>query len=99
MEDFDRIVDRRGSDSYKWDEGESRSGDVIPMWVADMDFQAPACVREAVGAWAAHGAYGYYQTPDRYYDAFLRWEKEEHGFAMEREWLRFSPFLPRSWSW
>lgn len=94
-------VDRRETDCCKWDGLQQEFGqeDLLPLWVADMDFQAPACVREAVGAWAAHGAYGYYQTPDRYYDAFLRWEKEEHGFAMEREWLRFSPGIVSAIYW
>ena len=59
--DFDKIIPRRGTDSYKWDTPEER--DVLPMWVADMDFQtAPAIIR-AVEQRATHGIYGYTKVP------------------------------------
>ncbi len=94
-------IDRRNTDCYKWDGLEAQFGDadLLPLWVADMDFQCPAAVRQAVSAWAAHGVFGYYKTPDRYFDAFLRWEREEHGFSLEREWVRFSPGIVSALYW
>ena len=94
-------IDRRNTDCYKWDGLEAQFGDaeLLPLWVADMDFQCPAPVRQAISAWAAHGVFGYYKTPDRYFDAFLRWEREEHGFTVEREWMRFSPGIVSALYW
>ena len=94
-------VDRNGTDCLKWDGAKARFGEsgLLPLWVADMDFQAPACVREAVSSWAAHGAYGYYQTPDRYYKAFLHWEERRHGYAAEKEWLRTAPGVVPALYW
>lgn len=101
--DYESLVyiDRNGTDCVKWDGTKSTFGEagLLPLWVADMDFQAPACVREAVASWAAHGAYGYYKTPDRYYKAFQRWEQEQHGYTVEREWIRFSPGIVSAIYW
>lgn len=94
-------IDRQNTDCCKWDGTLRQFGQegLLPLWVADMDFQCPACVRLAVNAWAAHGAFGYYQVPEHYYDAFLRWEKEEHGLTLEREWIRFSPGIVSAIYW
>ena len=101
--DYESLVyiDRNGTDCIKWDGTKKTFGEagLLPLWVADMDFQAPACVREAVASWAAHGAYGYYKTPDRYYKAFQRWEQEQHGYTVEREWIRFSPGIVSAIYW
>ena len=101
--DYESLVyiDRNGTDCVKWDGTKGTFGEagLLPLWVADMDFQAPACVREAVASWAAHGAYGYYKTPDRYYKAFQRWEQEQHGYTVEREWIRFSPGIVSAIYW
>lgn len=90
MEYFDRIVDRRGSDSYKWDEGESRSGDVIPMWVADMDFRTAPCIIEALHKRVEHGIFGYTSVPDSYYDAVTAWFARRHGWNISREWIQYT---------
>ena len=101
--DYESLVyiDRNGTDCIKWDGTKQTFGEagLLPLWVADMDFQAPACVREAVASWAAHGAYGYYKTPDRYFKAFQRWEQEQHGYTVEREWIRFSPGIVSALYW
>ncbi|MBR4205510.1 MAG: PatB family C-S lyase [Clostridia bacterium] len=84
--DFDTPVERRGTDSIKWNVGE----DEIPMWVADMDFKtAPAVVR-AVTQRAENGVFGYESFPENWYDAYIGWWERRHGFHMERDWLRFS---------
>lgn len=94
-------VDRNGTDCLKWDGATGRFGEpgLLPLWVADMDFQAPACVREAVAAWAAHGAYGYGVIPDRWYKAFQNWEYQRHGWRVERDWLRPAPGVVPALYW
>ena len=94
-------VDRNGTDCLKWDGAAGRFGEpgLLPLWVADMDFQAPACAREAVAAWAAHGAYGYGVIPDRWYKAFQNWEYQRHGWRVERDWLRPAPGVVPALYW
>ena len=94
-------VDRNGTDCLKWDGAAGRFGEtgLLPLWVADMDFQAPACVREEVAAWAAHGAYGYGVIPDRWYKAFQNWEYQRHGWRVERDWLRPAPGVVPALYW
>ena len=86
-------VERRGSSCAKWDglEGKFGDSDLIAMWVADMDFRCPDSVIEAMKKAVENGAFGYYNVPDSYYDAFIRWEKEHHGYEVKREWLRYTP--------
>ena len=93
--------DRRHTDCMKWDgmEGSFGRGDLDPFWVADMDFQAPHCVVEAVEDWARTGIYGYYRTPEDYQQAFLDWEAHRHGLILEGEWLRFSPGIVTALFW
>ena len=94
-------IDRNGTDCVKWDGTKTAFGEagLLPLWVADMDFQAPACVREAVASWAAQGVYGYYKIPERYHKSFIRWEKEHHGYAVEQDWIRFSPGIVAAINW
>lgn len=83
--DFDTIIDRSGTDSLKWD---IRDGE-LPMWVADMDFPVADAISEAVQKRAAHPVYGYSILPDEWYDAYINWWDERHGFKREKEWLIF----------
>lgn len=83
--DFDRIVDRRNTGSLKWDVADGE----LPMWVADMDFPTAPAVREAIRARAEHGIFGYSIVPDAWYEAYISWWRDRHGFAMERDWLIF----------
>jgi cystathionine beta-lyase len=91
--DFDRVLDRRGTHSLKWDYCERTFGldDVIPMWVADMDFEAPPAVVEAIRSRAAHGAYGYPSTPGSFWRSAVDWLAARHRWEIEREWLARSP--------
>ena len=82
---FDRPVDRRNTGSLKWDVAAGE----LPMWVADMDFQTAPAVREAIRARAEHGVFGYAIVPEEWYQAYISWWKDRHGFAMERDWLIF----------
>ncbi len=83
--DFDKIIDRRGTNSLKWD---IRPGE-LPMWVADMDFQTAPEVAEAIRRRAEHGVFGYSDVPGEWYEAYIGWWKRRHHFSIEKEWLTF----------
>lgn len=86
--DFDTIIPRRGTNSYKWDTPEAEG--VLPMWVADMDFRtAPAVVR-AVERRAAQGIYGYTKVPAAYYEAVVDWFAGRHGWRIRPEWMIYT---------
>jgi len=89
--DFDRIIDRFGTHSVKWDMMEALYGvapdDGIAMWVADMDFPPPAAVQEAVEKMAAHGVYGYFGDDGAYLDAIRWWMKTRHGWTVDPSWI------------
>lgn len=83
--DFDTIVPRHQSGSFKWDSNPNT--DVLPMWVADMDFQAAPVILEALSRRVAHGVFGYALVPDAYYQALSGWFERRHGFAIQPEWV------------
>lgn len=87
MYDFDKIFDRHGTDVIKWDylEKDLGRGDLIPLGIADMDFEVLPEVREALTARAQHPTYGYTYASDEFYAAFIRWQRERNGFALTRE--------------
>jgi cysteine-S-conjugate beta-lyase len=91
--DFDTVLDRRQTRSLKWDRCLVDFGldDVIPMWVADMDFAAPPAVVEAIERRAAHGAYGYASVPESFWAASVEWLRERHGWTIDRRWLARAP--------
>jgi cystathionine beta-lyase len=91
--DFDAILDRRGTGSYKWDFCERAFGekDVIPMWVADMDFAAPPAVIDALKARAAHGAYGYPMAPKSFWTTLSEWLKRRQDWAVGRNAMTLLP--------
>jgi cysteine-S-conjugate beta-lyase len=91
--DFDSVLDRRHTHSLKWDHCDRAFGlsDVIPMWVADMDFAAPPAVVEAITRRAAHGAYGYASTPESFWEAAVGWLASRHGWNVDRSWLARAP--------
>ncbi len=79
---FDTAPDRRGSGSYKWD-SEAGAGDVIPLWVADMDFKTAPVVIEALRRRVEHGVFGYTLVDDEYYAALRGWFAERHGYTID----------------
>lgn len=81
--DFSRPTDRRGTDSYKWDS--APEADIIPLWVADMDFETFPAITEALQRRVAHGIFGYTRVPEAYYEAVCRWFKKRHGSHINRE--------------
>lgn len=94
-------VDRRNSNCNKWD-GQKKmfqEEGLHAMWVADMDFRVPECVVNALKKYVEFGVYGYYKIPDEYYEAFINWEKERHGYEVKKEWIRFSPGVVAGFHW
>lgn len=95
MTDFEKKYywDRRGSGCAKWD-GMARGfggGDLIAMWVADMDFRCPDSVEEAMTKLAKMNTYGYSFPSPSYYQSFIKWEEERHGLTVKPEWIRYTP--------
>lgn len=86
--DFDKIIDRRGTNSYKWDS--DALDDFLPMWVADMDFATAPAVVEALRRRVEHGVFGYTRVPAEYYDAICRWFSRRHGWQIEREHIIYT---------
>lgn len=86
--DFDKQISRRGTDSYKWDS--PKSEDVLPMWVADMDFHTTPAIVDALRRRVEHGIFGYTRVPDSYYKAVTGWFARRHGWAIDREWIIYT---------
>ena len=93
MFDFDQPLDRSGTDSQKFDGRRQYFGraDIIPMWVADMDFAVPACVSEAIARRAAHPVFGYTLYPESLFQSVIDWFQRRHGWTIERDWILMMP--------
>lgn len=91
--DFDEVIDRRNTGSLKHDFAVKNGmpEDVLPFWVADMDFKAPAPVIEALSRRVAHGVYGYGGTMQPYLDAVTGWYRERFGWQVEEDWMVQTP--------
>ncbi len=85
---FDEIIPRRGTNSVKWDSMES--ADILPMWVADMDFLTAPAIVEALQRRMAHGIFGYTRVPDAYYEAVTNWFARRHQWQIQREWMIYT---------
>lgn len=86
--DFDQVIPRRGTDSYKWDS--AGSPDVLPMWVADMDFRTAPAIVDALRRRVEHGIFGYTRVPDSYYEAVTGWFARRHGWTIDRRWMLYT---------
>jgi cystathionine beta-lyase len=91
--DFDVLLDRRGTGAMKWDAASQFYGvdDVIPLWVADMDFAAPPAVVDALKNRVEHPIYGYPMLPPSYWDPVVRWLEERQGWTVRSEWIAPCP--------
>lgn len=85
---FDQIIPRRGSNSYKWDS--SAEENVIPLWVADMDFRTAPAITEALQRRVEHGIFGYTKVPQAYFDTVTGWFSKRHNLQMQKEWILFT---------
>ena len=86
--DFDEIIPRRGTNSYKWDS--AGDADILPMWGADMDFRTAPPVVEALRKRVEHGIFGYVRVPDAYYAAVTNWFARRHDWQIEKEWIIYT---------
>ena len=91
--DFDKVIDRTRTESLKWVYPRKvlKVEDAIPMWVADMDFEAPPAVVEAIRNRAAHGVYGYPLIPPSFWQAAIGWLKRRHGWEIRKDWMAKTP--------
>ena len=91
--DFDTVIERRGTNSLKYDFAKQRHmpEDLLPMWVADMDFRTTSYVEDAVKKVAEHGIYGYSEPGDSYFEAVSSWISGHHGWEVKPQWLIKTP--------
>lgn len=91
--DFDKIIDRRNTGALKVDVLGERYGrpDLLPLWVADMDFETPSFITDALRRRLDHSLFGYTVEPPEYWPAVMRWIADRHGWQVEREWLTYIP--------
>ena len=85
---FDELVERRGTNCVKWDE--SPSADVIPLWVADMDFRVAPAIQKALQQRVEHGVFGYNIVPESYYEAVISWFHRRHQWEIQRHWILYT---------
>lgn len=94
---FDRSVDRKDTDSAKWQhyraEGERQGRDILPMWVADMDFESPPEVIDALRQRIDHGVFGYGKVSEGMTEAFCNWYAEQHNWQIDPKWIVWLPGL------
>jgi cystathionine beta-lyase len=91
--DFNLQINRRGTQSYKWDANEKLFGraDLLPFWVADMDFATPAPILDAIRDRCEHPVLGYGIRSDEYFASIQDWLRNRHGWEVPREWMMFCP--------
>lgn len=91
--DFDLVINRKGTDSFKVDKLAERYGneDLIALWVADMDFLSPPAITDAIIERAKHGIFGYTYSTKEYYDSIINWVDRRHDWKIKQEWISFIP--------
>ena len=82
---FDEIVDRRGSNAIKWSDLDEKNDEILPMWIADMDFKAADEILDALRGPIEHGVLGYNAIPDSFYESIINWTFERHGWKIQKE--------------
>ena len=90
---FDEIIERRGTDSIKYDQLEERFGnaDLLPLWVADMDFRTPDFIVEAIRKRCEHELFGYTYASDAYYESIINWVHYKYNWKIRKEWISYIP--------
>ena len=96
-----KYANRQNTNCRKWDYQVEMFGQegLLPFWIADMDFESPECVKEALQNYVTSGVFGYYKEPNSYYEAFINWERQYHSYEIKKEWLRFSPGIVAGFNW
>ena len=98
--DFDKPVDRRGTGDLKHEVLAEQYGrtDLLPLWVADMDWETPQFITDALKERMEHSLFGYTVEPKEYWPTVQRWVEEHHQWKVEREWMTYIPGIVSSWS-
>lgn len=93
--------ERKNTSCTKWDGTLETFGkaEVLPLWVADMDFQAPDCVQKGLEKYIKQGTFGYHIPEQGYYQAFIDWEEKYHHYKVEKSWIRFAPGVVPAINW
>lgn len=104
MYDFNKVIDRKNTNSVKYDLWNypahvSAHEDFIPMWIADMDFEVACEISESIKKVASHGIFGYTNRPDTYFDAVIAWQKKYYNLDINRDLMEFSPSVMTSISY
>lgn len=91
--DFDNVINRKNTGSVKWDMMEKfeKPYDVLPFWVADMDFKAPVGVLNALTERVKHGVFGYTLPTETYYEAVVNWMESRHNWKINKDWIIITP--------
>ena len=90
MNQFDKIISRFNTDSIRWDK---YNKDIIPLWVADMDFETPQCVIDAVSKRLNHKVFGYTHAPNQHKEENTQYIKDQFDWIIDPEWIVFTPSL------
>ncbi len=95
------LPDRRGSNSVKWDGMTKMFGreDLLPLWVADMDFPLAPCIKEALQQKLDHGIFGYPLADEGYHKSFINWQRDNFDCDIKREWIRYAPGIVPALYW
>ena len=95
--DFDKLVDRTGSNDVKHEELQTIWGrtDLLPLWVADMDFETPAFITDALKKRLEHSLFGYTKEPDDLWPSVIDWVRDHHQWELKPEWLTYIPGIVR----
>jgi cystathionine beta-lyase len=90
---FDEIIDREGTNCIKYDARKAYFGseNLIPMWVADMDFRSPGFISEAIRERAQHELFGYFLKPESYFQSIIDWMNIRHSWKIQKEWILYAP--------
>lgn len=95
MFDFEKIIDRSGTEAVKWQFPKTcvseQYPDILPMWVADLDMASPPCVVEAIRGRVEHPVYGYASKPDAFYGSYIAWMRSRYGVEVDKRTVAFSP--------
>lgn len=87
--DFDQIIDRRNSDSIKWNK--YRNSDILPLWIADSDFLTAPCIINALKKRVQHGIFGYGLIPEKFFDVTISWIKNHYNWSIKKNWIILLP--------
>lgn len=98
-----RIIykDRTNANSRKFSGLKDKFGrdDLIPLWIADMDFEVPKCVQDALKEYIDFGVFGYYDPTDEYFNAIINWEEKYQNYKIKKEWIRYAPGVVPAFNW